>query len=274
MIKMILVFLSVFALNLSAEDVKNPCGALLCILGGQTSGECKGYYEYYSIGLPQECAKQCKYNAPCTSTCIPAKQIAHLKNCKLENGSSVLPSSATNTYNSYVSSTTSSFTANLDSKINEASQLDGECTKSALNRVESKYLRTENYKRIYAYRINPNPTKTCQILAGQTYSTIKISYHCNKQFYEQDDWNNGYTKQIISKDVYDSLNSKDRGFWNEYKQIDEIAYYKLPKDEKRIIKQSDSEGNSYDVLQQILTIYYQKIYIEKDCWKVEEKSYN
>ena len=30
--------------NLQANDAKNPCGALLCILGGQTSGECKNYY--------------------------------------------------------------------------------------------------------------------------------------------------------------------------------------------------------------------------------------
>ena len=159
--------------NLQANDAKNPCGALLCLLGGQTSGECKKYYEYYTIGITKEVSKECKYRADCISYTLPLKQLAHLKNCKLEGA----PANAqvdTNLANSYG---VTSFTQNLGGKINEMSGMDGECTKSALNRVESKVIGTTgtkyfNLKKIYAYRINPNPTKTCQVLASQTYSTI------------------------------------------------------------------------------------------------------
>ena len=92
--------------NLQANDASNPCGALLCLLGGQTSGECKKYYEYYIYELP----KSCKGNA----ACIVAKQTAHLKNCKMEGA----PANAqvdTNLANSYG---VTSFTQNLGGKIN------------------------------------------------------------------------------------------------------------------------------------------------------------
>lgn len=256
--------------NLQANDAKNPCGALLCLLGGQTSGECKKYYEYYIYELP----KSCKGNA----ACIVAKQTAHLKNCKMEGA----PANAqvdTNLANSYG---VTSFTQNLGGKINEMSGMDGECTKSALNRVESKVIGTTgtkyfNLKKIYAYRINPNPTKTCQVLASQTYSAIKISYTCDRKFYHQNDWNNGYEIELVSKALYDTLESKDRGFYYSYKNIDEKTYKNLPADKRQKVNCREVSGDnaSYTqcTYQEIITNYYKKNYIKKDCWVVEERKF-
>lgn len=256
--------------NLQANDAKNPCGALLCLLGGQTSGECKKYYEYYIYELP----KSCKGNA----ACIVSKQTAHLKNCKMEGA----PANAqvdTNLANSYG---VTSFTQNLGGKINEMSGMDGECTKSALNRVESKVIGTTgtnyfNLKKIYAYRINPNPTKTCQVLASQTYSAIKISYTCDRKFYHQNDWNNGYEIELVSKALYDTLESKDRGFYYSYKNIDEKTYKNLPADKRQKVDCYEVSGDnaSYTqcTYQEIITNYYKKNYIKKDCWVVEERKF-
>lgn len=256
--------------NLQANDAKNPCGALLCILGGQTSGECKKYYEYYIYELP----KSCKGNA----ACIVSKQTAHLKNCKMEGA----PANAqidTNLANSYG---VTSFTQNLGGKINEMSGMDGECTKSALNRVESKVIGTTSTNpfkkdKIYAYRINPNPTKTCQALASQTYSAIKISYTCDRKFYHQNDWNNGYEIELVSKALYDTLESKDRGFYYSYKNIDEKTYKNLPADKRQKVDCYEVSGDnaSYTqcTYQEIITNYYKKNYIKKDCWVVEERKF-
>lgn len=264
--------------NLQANDAKNPCGALLCILGGQTSGECKKYYEYYTIGITKEVSKECKYRADCISYTLPLKQLAHLKNCKLEGA----PANAqvdTNLANSYG---VTSFTQNLGGKINEMSGMDGECTKSALNRVESKVIGTTgtkyfNLKKIYAYRINPNPTKTCQVLASQTYSAIKISYTCDRKFYHQNDWNNGYEIELVSKALYDTLESKDRGFYYSYKNIDEKTYKNLPADKRQKVNCREVSGDnaSYTqcTYQKIITNYYKKNYIKKDCWIVEERKF-
>lgn len=264
--------------NLQANDAKNPCGALLCILGGQTSGECKKYYEYYTIGITKEVSKECKYRADCISYTLPLKQLAHLKNCKLEGA----PANAqvdTNLANSYG---VTSFTQNLSGKINEMSGMDGECTKSALNRVESKVIgitNTNPFKKnkIYAYRINPNPTKTCQVLASQTYSAIKISYTCDRKFYHQNDWNNGYEIELVSKALYDTLQSKDRGFYYSYKNIDEKTYKNLPADKRQKVNCREVSGDnaSYTqcTYQKIITNYYKKNYIKKDCWIVEERKF-
>ena len=264
--------------NLQANDAKNPCGALLCLLGGQTSGECKKYYEYYTIGITKEVSKECKYRADCISYTLPLKQLAHLKNCKLEGA----PANAqvdTNLANSYG---VTSFTQNLSGKINEMSGMDGECTKSALNRVESKVIgitNTNPFKKdkIYAYRINPNPTKTCQVLASQTYSAIKISYTCDRKFYHQNDWNNGYEIELVSKALYDTLESKDRGFYYSYKNIDEKTYKNLPADKRQKVNCREVSGDnaSYTqcTYQKIITNYYKKNYIKKDCWIVEERKF-
>lgn len=185
----------------------------------------------------------------------------------------------TNLANSYG---VTSFTQNLGGKINEMSGMDGECTKSALNRVESKVIGTTgtnpfNKDKIYAYRINPNPTKTCQVLASQTYSVIKISYTCDRKFYHQNDWNNGYEIELVSKALYDTLESKDRGFYYSYKNIDEKTYKNLPADKRQKVDCYEVSGDnaSYTqcTYQEIITNYYKKNYIKKDCWVVEERKF-
>ena len=69
---------------------------------------------------------------------LPLKQSTHLKNCKLESA----PTNAKVNPNLANSYGVTSFTQNLGGKINEMSGMDGECTKSALNRVESKVIGT------------------------------------------------------------------------------------------------------------------------------------
>ncbi|WP_143116881.1 hypothetical protein [Campylobacter sp. MIT 97-5078] len=61
---------------MEGTDPKNPCGALLCVLGGQTGGECAKYYQYYTIGISKECKGR--------PDCIAVKQVSHLKNCKMQ----------------------------------------------------------------------------------------------------------------------------------------------------------------------------------------------
>ena len=185
----------------------------------------------------------------------------------------------TNLANSYG---VTSFTQNLGGKINEMSGMDGECTKSTLNRVESKVIGTTgtnpfNKDKIYAYRINPNPTKTCQVLASQTYSAIKISYTCDRKFYHQNDWNNGYEIELVSKALYDTLESKDRGFYFTYKNIDEKTYKNLPADKRQKVDCYEVSGDNASYTQcthqEIITNYYKKNYIKKDCWVVEERKF-
>ena len=221
--------------QLSASDEKNPCGALLCILGGQTSGECKKYYEYYTIGLPKECAKECKYFAGCISSCIPIKQLAHLKNCKLVDapeGSVQVDEKLLDSYG------VTEFTQNLDSTINRATGITEYCSAEILNkRLEQVILRVEQRcdsaqcwdVNIWGYRINPAMTKSCQALSSMKYNTyLNLKYTCNGTFYEETDWQNGYTKKQISKQVYDDLGDGEK--------FKDGAYY------------------------------YQKIPINKNCW--------
>ena len=286
--------------NLSAnDDEKNPCGALLCILGGQTSGECSRYYKYYTIGIYNESLKECQnrkthilYGTGGPLACFmphtEIKRIAHLKNCKLVGADSAgvkIDSSLADTHG--VTSFTQ--TQNFNNKINQMSGVTGECTQSELNRVEKKLL--NNFS--YAYRINPSPTKNCEVLAGQTYSAIKISYTCDKKWYNAEDWNNGFEKQLISKAEYDNLNSNDRGTYITYgKKINTEQYSKLSSSDKTKYKLEkekyeydcanvDEYGNwtncNYDYnyyYQEIITNYYKKNYIKKDCWKVEQRVYN
>ena len=272
----------VLSSNLSAnDDEKNPCGALLCILGGQTSGECRKYYHYYTIGIHQETIEECNYRAECYTPLVPIKQIAHLKNCELVGADSAgvkIDSSLADTHG------VTSFTQkqNFNNKINQMSGITGECTKSELNRVEKKLL--NNFS--YAYRINPSPTKNCEVLAGQTYSAIKISYTCDKKWYNAEDWNNGFEKQLISKAEYDNLNSNDRGYYYTYKDTSlssnndcvnltpaQQAKYKVT-----TYLDWDAEMNHQNATkckyQEIITNYYKKNYIKKDCWKVEQRVYN
>ena len=252
--------------NATDDSEKNPCGALLCILGGQTSGECAKYYKYYIYTLP----KSCKANP----TCITKKQIEHLEKCDTKGNSEInskIDSSLADTHG------VTTFTQNIGTKINEMSGIQGECTKDELNRVEKKLLNNFTYN----YRINPTQTKACQVLAGQTYSAIKVKYTCDRKWYSAEDWNNGFEKELVSKAVYEGLNSNDRGTYITYKDTSLNSNNNcvtLSPAQQTKYKVTTYLGWSDDMnyqvtkcrYQEIITNYYKKNYIKKDCWEVEQ----
>lgn len=236
----------VLHLNLNADDASNPCGALLCILGGQTGGECKKYYKYYAYELP----KKCYGNA----ACIAEKQLSHLKNCKMANA----PEGAAKIDDELANSLgVTDFMSDLDNTMNKAKGITEECSAQILNnRVEKVILRVERICRpsncyneeycdcwnvnIWGFRINPEMTRSCKVLSQMKYTTLKLKYTCNNTFYEEQDWNNGYTKLKISKQEYDNLGDSEKSA-----EIIKVYVGMRPKDEIR---------------------YYQKIPIKKNCW--------
>lgn len=232
--------------QLSANDEKNPCGALLCILGGKTDGECKKYYKYYAYELP----KKCYGNA----ACIAKKKLSHLKSCKMVNA----PEGAAKIDDKLANSLgVTDFMSDLDNTMNKAKGITEECSAQILNnRVEKVILRVERIchpsncyneencdcwnVNIWGFRINPEMTRSCKVLSQMKYTTLKLKYTCNNTFYEEQDWNNGYTKLKISKQEYDNLGDSEKSA-----EIIKVYVGMRPKDEIR---------------------YYQKIPIKKNCW--------
>ena len=259
--------------NLQAnDDASNPCGALLCLLGGQTSGECKKYYKYYIYELP----KSCKGNAACIAT----KQSTHLKNCKLESA----PTNAKVNPNLANSYGVTNFTQSLDGKINEMKGLEGECTQSELNRVEKAIIgkktdcnqidpdtgqNTCAEVAVYGFRINPNMTKACSLLATGQYSSKKVTYTCpTKEFYETQAWNKGFKEIKISKKEYDKIPQVQDKFIKEV-EIQSLnaskIYNSLPNDEKGF---AGKENGLYVFKRKE---FYKKEPVYKSCWEVEDK---
>ena len=262
--------------NAADDSEKNPCGALLCILGGQTSGECAKYYKYYTVGIVNETRQECKNAPQCITATLPLKQLAHLKNCKLQGADSAgvkIDESLASSYG------VTSFNQGIESgsTLTQMSGVEGECTKDELNRVEKKLLNNFTYN----YRINPTQTKACQVLAGQTYSTIKVKYTCDRKWYSAEDWNNGFEKELVSKAVYEGLNSNDRGYYITYKDTSLNSNNNcvtLSPAQQTKYKVTTYLGWSDDMnyqvtkcrYQEIITNYYKKNYIKKDCWEVEQ----
>ena len=117
------------------------------------------------------------------------------------------------------------------------------------------------------------------MLAGQTYSAIKVKYTCDRKWYSAEDWNNGFEKELVSKAVYEGLNSNDRGYYITYKDapsMDDLRYFKLTNAERAKYKvtkdknKCDENGNCQNLYQEIITNYYKKNYVKKDCWEVEQ----
>lgn len=202
----------VLHLNLNADDASNPCGALLCILGGQM------------VNAPEGAAKI---------------------DDDLANSLGV-----------------TDFMSDLDNTMNKAKGITEECSAQILNnRVEKVILRVERICRpsncyneeycdcwnvnIWGFRINPEMTRSCKVLSQMKYTTLKLKYTCNNTFYEEQDWNNGYTKLKISKQEYDNLGDSEKSA-----EIIKVYVGMRPKDEIR---------------------YYQKIPIKKNCW-IDEAS--
>lgn len=258
-----------------AEDYSNPCGALLCILGGQTSGECKGYYNYYAYELP----KSCKGNAACIAT----KQLSHLKNCKTNSSDTPMDAADQADIDTFVTTTASAGTA--------------QCTAAELNAQVQGKLSNGKIVDSWSYRVKPsyyrtstNLTTACKAHANSKFSNLKITYTCDSRFYASDDWNKGYESKEISKTSYDILADKDKFIVYEYKklnltkypynnkyqnQADKNLWDSLSDNDKRIRYETSTDDDGYTIkipiYEQIITHYYQKIYIKKDCWIVENK---
>lgn len=154
--------------------------------------------------------------------------------------------------------------------------LDGECSTSALNnRIESTILRTETIcegngagndstcsnLKIYGYRINPQLTNSCKLLASSKYTDYHLKYTCNGKFYEKKDWDNGYELKEVSQEIYNALPVSQREQGEKLTQMNTNEFFKLPQNQRKQI------GFKY---YKINIAYYQKIAIKKECW-INEK---
>lgn len=151
--------------------------------------------------------------------------------------------------------------------------LDGECSTTALNnRIENTILRTEKIcqsngagngttcteVKIYGYRINPQLTNSCKLLASSQYTDYHLKYTCNNKFYEKKDWDKGYELQEVSQEIYNALPVSQREQGEKLSPINYAEFLKLPNDKRKQM----GVGKYY----RIDTGYYQKISIKKDCW--------
>ncbi|WP_072226566.1 TrbM/KikA/MpfK family conjugal transfer protein [Campylobacter coli] len=154
--------------------------------------------------------------------------------------------------------------------------LDGECSVSALNnRVEDTLLRTETIQKCshgdgctteiikhYGYRINPQLTNSCKLLASSKYTDYHLKYTCDKKFYEQKDWERGYELKEVSQEIYNALPVSQREQGEKLTPISYGEFIKLPANKRK----QEGFGKYY----RIDIAYYQKIIIKKDCW-INEK---
>ncbi|EAL8904139.1 hypothetical protein D0B03_07475 [Campylobacter upsaliensis] len=228
----------------------DACGALLCLAGGVSGGACAPYIaKYFAIKLkkPHETAtarRNFLNLCPTASLSGSDKKFDQWQNTILPN-------------------------------------VDGACTKEELNRAEKSKtpLRTEeqydskgNVKivSIYGYRINPLPTHSCQLLMNHEYFSKSIHYTCSKEFYEENDWNNGYTKEEISKGAFDSLEENLRLEEEKRIEISFLEWKKLPPSE-RTTQSFDNGDKTFYKYYKLEPIYFKKHFIKKDCWLVKDK---
>lgn len=270
--KLLIALVLGFVLHLNAadDDASNPCGALLCILGGQTSGECSKYYKYYVYELPKSCKTD--------PTCIAYKQLKHLKACNTNSSSTAMDESDKADINRFIETT--------------ASTNGEQCTAEALNsRVQGRLngrvvdsWKTTGWNRQYPshYRISTKLTTACQAHLNSKFSNLSVTNTCSDKFYTAEDWNNGYEKQLISKATYDTLDNNNRGYYYTYNpapaNLNKTTYDKLSASEKAKYKeekntQCDIDSLCYDnyTYKIIITNYYKKLFIKKDCWIVQTK---
>ena len=150
--------------------------------------------------------------------------------------------------------------------------LDGECSTAALNqRIEKVVLRTEkrcdpngdNCYTIYhyGYRINPQLTNSCKLLASSKYTDYRLKYTCDTRYYTQAEWDRGSTLQEVSMDIYNALPISQREQGEKLTQISRAEFYRLPANQRKII------NNQF---YRVSIAYYQKNSINKQCWINEE----
>lgn len=237
-----------------ADDSTSACGALLCLAGGVTSGECASYVaKYFNIFDPN-----------------PAKMITKrmnfLKLCPTNQPPPAnLPNDVSNAMNTQAND------PEFDRYMNEiVPNMSEDCSKENLNRVEEKSTLI-NGSYVKFYRINPNPTNSCNLLLSSKYSNKKITYTCaSKDFYTETDWFNGYTKTYLSYNEYMVIDEDKRGSEKKDVLISSSEYNKLPNDMRKMLSEYKN-GREIKKYYRIDTLYFKKNFIDKDCWEVEDK---
>ncbi|RXK13240.1 hypothetical protein CP965_05420 [Halarcobacter mediterraneus] len=104
------------------------------------------------------------------------------------------------------------------------------CSIENLNRIEYG----EYYKR--DRRINPELTRSCELLMSSSYTYLNPKYTCSGEWYILEEWNRGTVLERISE--------------KEFRQ--------LPRKETKVKMFGDNE-----------TAYYKYVPIKKDCWVFE-----
>ena len=105
-----------------------------------------------------------------------------------------------------------------------------DCSIENLNRIEYG----EYYKR--DRRINPELTRSCELLMSSSYTYLNPKYTCSGEWYTLEEWNRGTVLERISE--------------KEFRQ--------LPRNETEVKMFGDNE-----------TAYYKYVPIKKDCWVFE-----
>lgn len=153
--------------------------------------------------------------------------------------------------------------------------LDGECSVSALNnRVEDTLLRTETIQKCshgdgctteiikhYGYRINPQLTNSCRLLASSKYTDYHLKYTCNTKFYEKRLGKRLWVKRSIARN-FNALPISQREQGEKLIPVSYAEFVRLPADKRK----QGGFGKYY----RVDIAFYQKIIIKKDCW-INEK---
>lgn len=225
---------SVIALQAQAEvkieylsgDTRSACEALLCLSSPSKPAECTpALNKLFSI----------KRKKP--SDTINARK-AFLNLCPIDNSD-----------------------ANL--KYYQTSILplvDEECTISSLNaRIETKKdafkeivcKKDENGMQIcnlvdkVGFRINPNLTNSCKLLASSHYSDYRLKYTCNTKFHTKEEWQSG--KEIMS-------------------EISKAEFESLPLGNKLSLSKWEKTKGGFFNSYSLVSKYYKTQAINKYCW--------
>ena len=161
-----------------------------------------------------------------------------------------------------------SMTPEMKQQIEDLSRLTGFCSVDELNaNIEKKKVGTSQNdygftKYLYDYRVSPEMTENCKIVTRMNYNDYAFKYTCNKEFYKEEDWNNGYIKEEINKSVYDSLEDSLRGITKKRVGVSYLEWIRLADDERAKVTDKNGMVRYY----KLEDAYFKKNFIKKDCW--------
>lgn len=231
-------------------DTRSACEALLCLASPVKPPECApAITKYFSI----------KFKKP-WKTLDARKSFLNL--CPLGDGGAIVSGDKDleNWRNSIVNLTGTCFLSDLNNKyqrtileMKEVCTGGGHETPPSCRKVP-----------VYGYRISTELDNNCKILSSSKYSNYKLKYVCSTKFYPEEDWNNGYEKKEVSLENYNSLKPEDRLSGEKYTEVSYSEFKSLPRDKRKMVI---GQGIKY---YRIDIAYYQKMYINKNCWINQE----